>query len=733
MKRRSWLIALILLQLMSVSAQGHWDIGDPAKWVQMPDPEPTAIDVNATPSEFGAYMIADDFLCEEVGYIRKIHIWGAWRNDYLPFGDDPTGVHFMVGIHADIPASQSPTGYSMPGDPLWYANVYPSRYTVRRYDSGLEAGWLDPPATYWPGIDTDLWQYNFWFNEGAAFQQQGAPGQPIVYWLVVQAFPDDSQALFGWRSSTDHWNDNTTWATGYEPYNGYWDELRYPSGHPSAGDSIDLAFVIGDETVEDWGDAPEPYPTLYADGGANHTVVPGFLMGDQIDGDANGMPDPDALGDDISCADDEDGVLFWAPLVQGSPSYVAIDMTEATVGGYVDAWIDFGRDGSWVEPWDRIAESHWVEPGVITKLHFSVPLDSDPGPTFGRFRLSSMGGLSYIGWAPDGEVEDHAVEIQGGEGWKWRQEPHLGCLGIDVNATAPYLLADDWLCESPGRVDEITIWGSWLGDMLPQGDPRMAKFTLSIHEDVPVEESPTGYSTPGEVLWVRDFLPDDYAVDVWAEGIAEGWLDPPQTFAFPADTTCWKYTFPVPFDEAFHQVGTPGSPVIYWLDVQATPLDDPDARFGWKTTEFNWNDDAVWGSGEEPYYGNWGELVYPEGHSWHGESIDLAFELRSSYGTAIPDEQTPSASGLTLSVPNPFQREGIVSFSLPEPCRASVRVYDASGKLVSVLADGPHAAGRHTVTWRGRDDRGNELGSGVYFLLLEAGETTTRRKMVMVR
>ena len=734
MRRGALLVAFVTVLLLASTTFAHWDDGDPRKWVQMPDLEYTSVDVNATDLQAAPYIVADDFLCERTCLVRKIHIWGSWKSDYLPFGSDPQGVYFTVGIHADIPASQSPTGYSMPGEPLWYLPVYPNRYTVRIWEEDLNGGWLTPPAGYSPGVDTTCWQYNFWFREGSAFLQQGTLEQPVVYWLVVQAHPYDSSAYFGWRSSHDHWNDDATYAMGLEPYYEYWNELVYPASHPLAGQSIDLAFVIGDDTVEDWADAPEPYPTVYAANGANHTIVPGLLMGPLLDGDGNGLPDPDALGDDNDCADDEDGVLFWTPLVQGGPGMATIDMTTATVGGYVDAWIDFDADGGWSEPGDQIAESHWVPPGVYTTLHFGVPVDAQPGPTFGRFRLSSMGGLGFEGWAPDGEVEDHLVTIEAGEGWKWRQEPHIGCLGIDVNATAPYILADDWPCEAPGRIDEITVWGSWLGDLLPQGDPRMVKFTLSVHEDIPAGESPTGYSMPGEVLWIRDFLPDDYVASVWDLGTAEGWLDPPGFFSFPGDTTCWMYWFPVPPEEAFHQTGMPDHPVIYWLDVQAVPLDAPDARFGWKTTRYNWNDDAVWGTGEEPYYGDWGELIYPDGHSWVGQSIDLAFEVRSNYGTGVPEEAIEAEHGAIRNAPNPFNPTTTVSYEVPNGGgRVLVRIFDVSGRLVRTLVDESQPAGQRSVVWDGLDDEGRPLASGVYLARLSAAGVESEGKMVLLK
>jgi len=49
--------------------------------------------------------------------------------------------------------------------------------------------------------------------------------------------------------------------------------------------------------------------------------------------------------------------------------------------------------------------------GVVTSAQFDVPSDATFGLTYGRFRISTVSGLSPRGIAIDGEVEDHEVEI----------------------------------------------------------------------------------------------------------------------------------------------------------------------------------------------------------------------------------------------------------------------------------------------------------------------------------
>jgi hypothetical protein len=69
--------------------------------------------------------------------------------------------------------------------------------------------------------------------------------------------------------------------------------------------------------------------------------------------------------------------------------------------------------------------------------------------------------------------------------------------GWDVLATQPLILADDFRCAQTGLIRDIHFWGSWRGDMV--GQIVFARF--SIHADIPAEQSPTGFSMPGELLW----------------------------------------------------------------------------------------------------------------------------------------------------------------------------------------------------------------------------------------
>jgi hypothetical protein len=158
----------------------------------------------------------------------------------------------------------------------------------------------------------------------------------------------------------------------------------------------------------DYGDAPSPYATLDADNGARHQIVGDFYLGTGVDIDFDGQPSTNGLGDDVVGADDEDGVIVTQILTGGYGGSIAVT---ASASGFLDAWIDFNRDGDWGDPGEQIFASRLLTAGR-NDLPVIVSGAAQPGLTMGRFRFSSSGALQPFGFAEDGEVEDHQIELR---------------------------------------------------------------------------------------------------------------------------------------------------------------------------------------------------------------------------------------------------------------------------------------------------------------------------------
>jgi len=84
--------------------------------------------------------------------------------------------------------------------------------------------------------------------------------------------------------------------------------------------------------------------------------------------------------------------------------------------------------------------------------------------------------------------------------------------------------------------------------------------------------------------------------------------------------------------------------------------------------------------------------------------------------------------------PNPFNPRTAIHYTVPAPGGpVRLTVYDLRGRKVRTLVDDEKAAGEYLAVWRGRDDAGREVGSGVYFYRMEIGDYRVERKMVLLK
>ncbi|MFC1799906.1 lamin tail domain-containing protein [Candidatus Eisenbacteria bacterium] len=87
-----------------------------------------------------------------------------------------------------------------------------------------------------------------------------------------------------------------------------------------------------------------------------------------------------------------------------------------------------------------------------------------------------------------------------------------------------------------------------------------------------------------------------------------------------------------------------------------------------------------------------------------------------------------------LSVRNPFNVNSPISYSTPTWAPVSVSVLDVQGRRIASLVEGEAVGpGVHSIEWDGRDARGNQVASGVYFVLLEAEREWCVNRITLLR
>jgi len=119
----------------------------------------------------------------------------------------------------------------------------------------------------------------------------------------------------------------------------------------------------------------------------------------------------------------------------------------------------------------------------------------------------------------------------------------------------------------------------------------------------------------------------------------------------------------------------------------------------------------------------------------NGIGLDTAW-LQCADPSVVLDDSGARACGVeNLRVyPNPFNPLTTINFDLPRDETVGLRVYDVKGRLVrELLADVALGKGQYDVIWKGRDNTGRAVASGVYVIYLDAGDFVESRRMVFLK
>ena len=138
---------------------------------------------------------------------------------------------------------------------------------------------------------------------------------------------------------------------------------------------------------------------------------------------------------------------------------------------------------------------------------------------------------------------------------------------------------------------------------------------------------------------------------------------------------------------------------------------------------------AVAGYGSKRFCISWVDNRRAKGWDIFARTIDLN-------ESAVLEDQVSALPGvfvLSQNYPNPFNSETTIHFVLARPSQVQIDIFNALGQTVAKIVDKGLPLGSYQATWNGRDEKGNDLPSGVYFYRLNARGLSTTRKMVLLK
>ncbi|MDD2889568.1 MAG: C25 family cysteine peptidase [bacterium] len=102
-----------------------------------------------------------------------------------------------------------------------------------------------------------------------------------------------------------------------------------------------------------------------------------------------------------------------------------------------------------------------------------------------------------------------------------------------------------------------------------------------------------------------------------------------------------------------------------------------------------------------------------------------------------PGVEEKADNKFTLSIsqtmPNPFNKKTLLSFSVPENANVKINVFNLAGQHIKTLFNNTVKPGTYNVYWYGKDTNENPAPTGIYFIKIEGIGDTKVRKLILLK
>jgi len=95
---------------------------------------------------------------------------------------------------------------------------------------------------------------------------------------------------------------------------------------------------------------------------------------------------------------------------------------------------------------------------------------------------------------------------------------------------------------------------------------------------------------------------------------------------------------------------------------------------------------------------------------------------------ALPAEFT-----IETAYPNPFNPIVNISYGLPKSGNVKILIHDLSGRKIAAYNISQQTAGWHDFNWNALDQMGQQVGSGIYLLTIQANDMIKKQKITFLK
>jgi hypothetical protein len=112
---------------------------------------------------------------------------------------------------------------------------------------------------------------------------------------------------------------------------------------------------------------------------------------------------------------------------------------------------------------------------------------------------------------------------------------------------------------------------------------------------------------------------------------------------------------------------------------------------------------------------------------------EINFVLSPNSTTDVDQTSHPKDIQLVGNTPNPFNPETMIIYRIDRTTPVQLIIYNIKGEQINRLVDRTQSAGEYRVTWRGVNQEGEQVASGIYFYRLIIDTFQAHGKMMLLR
>ena len=115
------------------------------------------------------------------------------------------------------------------------------------------------------------------------------------------------------------------------------------------------------------------------------------------------------------------------------------------------------------------------------------------------------------------------------------------------------------------------------------------------------------------------------------------------------------------------------------------------------------------------------------------DSIRVPVTLNINTQLNTKTELMPNSFSLFSPYPNPFNPTTRIRYSISNAIDTKIVIFNVNGQTVKILLSKRQQPGYYDIKWDGRDEKGHDLPTGVYFIKFAAGTYIETQKVVLLK